>query len=82
LLRELHFDAAVNNGVGTAKSLLHKSGGDAGAYAQLRKNLYQNIAANNPSQKQFLQGWLNRVTGILKDYNKNFKQGAHKPTGK
>lgn len=32
------------------------------ALLEYRKKFYQNIVDNNPTQKQFLKGWLNRLT--------------------
>lgn len=92
----LHFDAAVNSGVGGAGKLLQRTlnksegagltvDGAVGpatlkalhaaivkeddsrikrlcrAYCDAREALYNAIVANNPSQRRFLRGWLNRL---------------------
>lgn len=89
LARELHFDAAINQGVGAAKWFHTQSGGDPGKYLNLRKAAYQSspsipswIRSTPQGWARYGEGWMNRLTGIMKDYNKNFPQGAHKPTGK
>lgn len=57
----LHFDTAVNHGVGFAKKLLEESDGDPKKYLELRKAEYARIIAKDSSQKQFENGWANRV---------------------
>ena len=91
-LGALHFDAAVNHGLGGAARLLQKTLNDLGvllkvdgavgpatmralssslgggnlrricdSYLDEREALFYRIVKNNPSQKVFLRGWLNRV---------------------
>jgi len=60
-VREIAFDAAVNHGVGTARKMLAESGGDPQKMLALRQRLYDNLAANDPSQRQFSAGWRNRL---------------------
>jgi len=55
------FDAAVNHGVGKAKALLMYSGGDPQKMIAKRKSLYDKIAQQDPSQRQFHNGWINRL---------------------
>lgn len=55
------FDTAVNMGVGKAKELYKKSGGDPVKFAELRRQAYKNIVASDPSQAKHLEGWLARV---------------------
>lgn len=54
------FDTAVNMGVPTAKELLKKADGDVSEFLRLRKKKYVSIA-KDPSKKQYLKTWLNRV---------------------
>lgn len=63
-VREIAFDAAVNHGAGTARKMLEQSGGDPQRMLALRQKLYGEIAANDPSQRQFSKGWQNRLAGL------------------
>jgi len=63
-IREIAFDAAVNHGAGTARKLLAQSGGDPQKMLALRQQLYDNLAAKDPSQKAFSAGWRNRLAGL------------------
>jgi hypothetical protein len=60
-VREMAFDAAVNQGVPWTKQALAASGGDPAKFLQLRRDRYQSIVAADPSQGRFLQGWMNRL---------------------
>jgi lysozyme family protein len=84
----LHFDAAVNHGVGRAVKFLQQAlqvtvDGDIGPKTlaaaksadqielgkkllEVRKNFFLAIVARDPSQKKFLNGWLNRIEQIKK----------------
>lgn len=59
-LATIVFDSAVNHGPGTAKDLRQRSGDDPVQFLRERENYYRSIAANDPTQKANLQGWLNR----------------------
>jgi len=63
-IREAAFDAAVNHGVGTAKRLLSEAGNDLQKFLELRANLYQQIVDADPSQAQFLDGWMKRLRDL------------------
>jgi lysozyme family protein len=61
-IRAMAFDTAVNQGVGTAKRLLEKSGGDVTKFAELRREEYSNLVASNPGKYQkYEKGWMGRV---------------------
>ncbi|MFN7311378.1 MAG: glycosyl hydrolase 108 family protein [Vampirovibrionales bacterium] len=62
-LAMVHFDTAVNMGVGRAKELLAKSGGDANKYLEVREQKYREFASKG-SQSVFLKGWLNRNASL------------------
>lgn len=59
------FNVAVNMGVGAAKDLLEKSGGDPTRFTALAKQRYMDIVANNPKQEKYLAGWLARADATL-----------------
>lgn len=63
-IRDIAFDAAVNHGAGTARKMLEQSGGDPQRMLALRQKLYGEIAAKDPSQRQFSKGWQNRLAGL------------------
>lgn len=58
------FDAAVHHGVGAALELLRASGGSVERFLQLREQKFRSIVANNPTQAQFLTGWLTRLAAV------------------
>lgn len=65
-LAYLLFDSCVNHGLGCGKSLYKKSNGDFQKFIDLRREKYLAIVKNNPTQKIFLKGWLNRLSYINK----------------
>lgn len=68
----IHFDACVNHGIGSARSMLLSATAFVGAeleqeafaYLCLRHNLYNRIVAKDPVQGKFLRGWLNRLAHL------------------
>jgi hypothetical protein len=64
-LATVAFNVAVNQGVSAAKDLLAKSNGDPAAFTTLAKQRYVAIAANNPAQEKYLNGWLARADKAL-----------------
>ena len=62
----LHFDSAINHGVGRAKKFLEQSGGDFDKYYQARKTFYDDIVRGDKTQAEFYQGWMNRINRIDK----------------
>lgn len=65
-LQAVHFDTAVNMGVGAAKNLLDQSGGDPQKYLALREARYRAIAAADPSKVASLPTWLARNRDLAK----------------
>ncbi|MBQ8886268.1 MAG: hypothetical protein IJY61_01025 [Candidatus Gastranaerophilales bacterium] len=63
-LAYLLFDSSVNHGVSTAKKMYKNSQSDFDKFINLRREKYLLIVKNNPTQKNFLKGWLNRLTYI------------------
>lgn len=60
-IRGAAFDAAVNNGVPTAKRWLESSGGDLDKFQALRRGRMRAIQSNDPTQRQWSGGWGKRV---------------------
>ena len=60
-IREMAFDAAVNQGVSWTKEALKKSNNDPQKFLALREEKYKQIVAGDPSQAKFLKGWMNRL---------------------
>ncbi|GBC93872.1 hypothetical protein HRbin15_02374 [bacterium HR15] len=71
-LNIVHFDTAVNMGVGRANEFLNQVDPSldlctkAEEYLKLRKERYRKIAAKNQNLSVFLNGWLNRVASLRK----------------
>jgi lysozyme family protein len=63
-LASLHFDTAVNMGVGTAKQLLAKSGNTVAGYIAARQEKYRAIAQANPAKAKYLNTWLKRAASF------------------
>lgn len=60
-------DAAVNQGVGFAKDMIAKSGGDINVMAAMRRDRYEEIIQKNPSKAKYAKIWEDRVTSVLKE---------------
>lgn len=60
------FDAAVNQGLPTAKDMLEKSGGDPTKLLELRKARYEETAKSDPEKAKFLTGWMQRLDDVSK----------------
>ncbi len=59
------FDTAVNMGVSRALPFLQNTK-EPIEYTTLRRNYYYNIVGKNPTQKKYLNGWLNRIIDLRK----------------
>ncbi len=57
-------DAAALQGVGVAKQLITDSNGDPDIMIEMRRKQLIAIAAADPAQKPYLEGWLNRLDGL------------------
>lgn len=60
-MREIAFDAAVNQGVSWTKEALKQAGGDVHEFFRLRAQHYANIVSGDPSQAKFARGWEKRL---------------------
>ncbi len=65
------FDSCVNHGVSSGLSLYKQSGSDVNKFLDLRREKYKRIVKLNPSQKIFLNGWLNRISKLEKFIKEN-----------
>lgn len=80
-MAQVAFDTAVNQGVGAAKDMISLSGGDPAKVLQQRQERYIQLAQNDPTQAQFLNGWKNRVdaladeTGVINDASPELPPG-------
>jgi hypothetical protein len=65
-MAHMAFDTAVNMGAGRARQLLDQAGGDVTKFAQLRRDEYRRIAAEDAdgSSRQYLAGWLERTDKV------------------
>ncbi len=68
------FDTAVNHGVGAAKQMYKKAGNNPKYFLDLRREKYKNIVKNNPKQKVFYKGWLNRLSRLENFIEKNYSK--------
>ena len=68
------FDTAVLHGPQKAKEFYNQSNGDINKFLDIRKESYNKIIENNPSQKIFYDGWNNRVENLrtFVENNSNF----------
>ncbi len=60
-MREVAFDAAVNQGVPWTQRALREAGGDRAKFIALRRARYAEIIAKDPKQARFRKGWENRL---------------------
>lgn len=63
-IREIAFDAAVNQGVGWTQQALAQAGNDPQKLLELRAAKYQQIVDANPSQAKYINGWMNRLREV------------------
>ena len=72
----LAVDTAWGSGHGKAKEMLNKYGDNVDKFLQAKEDYYRQIAKNNPSQKTFLKGWLNRNNDLGNFVNTSFAEGG------
>jgi hypothetical protein len=78
-LAMVHGDTAINMGVKAANELLEQSGGDPGAYLELRDERYRAIAAADPDKANYLSLWLAR-TNDLRNLLRNGEDAFDRPS--
>lgn len=60
-------DLSVNSGVSRALRYNSIANGDIKKLIEMRKEFYNRIVKNDPTQKVFLKGWMNRIKHV-EDY--------------
>ena len=66
------FDAAVNQGPGTAKQMLAQAGDSPYELLKLRQQRYVDLKNQNPEKfGKFLGGWTERVSSLQKDFEQD-----------
>jgi len=60
----VHFDAAVNHGVGAAAKFLARAQGSHEVYLKDRRAFYHELVRRKPPMAVFLKGWLNRIAHL------------------
>jgi lysozyme family protein len=68
-LGEALFDAEVNCGSGRAAKLLNLAKGSAAKFCDEREAFYYRLAAQKPTLKKFLKGWIARVRDLREYLN-------------
>ena len=63
---ECFFDCAVNAGVGRAKKIQAKTGNDPIKFMDERVEFYKRLAAAVPKDREYLTGWLDRISNAKK----------------
>lgn len=61
----IHFDTAVNFGVGTSRRMLAESGGTVDGYDRVRRDRREDIIRRKPTMRVFARGWKRRDDAIL-----------------
>lgn len=59
-----YFDASVHHGPATAASFYKKSGGNLNQFMSLRQARFDALVTKDPTQKQFYNGWCNRIAKL------------------
>lgn len=62
----VHFDAAVNHGVGQARKFLPLANGSWAEYIALRRQFYADLIARKPDMAGNRKGWENRMVRLEK----------------
>ena len=77
------FDTAVLHGPGTAKKYYNQSNANIDKFLNIRKQSYNRIIEEDPTQKVFYEGWNNRVENLRKytsNLNKSIKNNNENTT--
>lgn len=66
---ECYYDCCVNAGIGRARSITKVTGQDATKFLAARAIFYKKLAFKVKKDRQYLQGWLNRIDNVKKYLN-------------